>query len=105
MHEDWLVGIAGNDAQDEWSFSLAVGDQQKLQDTLTQHWLTWITENDIQIMYEQGINHVSFVRVSRRANPMADMVSQLRIPTGFWAWIPTVSGEPYLNNQTAYHEQ
>lgn len=29
-------------------------------------------------MYQQGINH-------------------LRIPTGFWAWIPTVAGEPYAN--------
>ncbi|KAM0790616.1 hypothetical protein ACM66B_004479 [Microbotryomycetes sp. NB124-2] len=86
MHEDWFTEVGGADSYDEWSFSQHIGDQGALQDVLEQHWLTWITEDDIQTMYEQGINH-------------------LRIPTGFWAWIPTVEGEPYLNNQTAYQEQ
>ncbi|GAA5860760.1 hypothetical protein JCM5353_008005, partial [Sporobolomyces roseus] len=29
-------------------------------------------------------------------------INQLRIPTGYWAWIPTLEGEPYLNRTDIY---
>jgi hypothetical protein len=31
-------------------------------------------------------------------------INHLRIPTGFWAWIPTIEGEPYLNDTSVYQE-
>lgn len=29
-------------------------------------------------------------------------INQLRIPTGYWAWIPTLENEPYLNRTDIY---
>lgn len=40
----------------------------------------------MDIMFQHGINHI-------------------RIPTGFWAWIPTTGDEPYVNNTAAYQAQ
>lgn len=37
--------------------------------------------------------------------PPLSGINHLRIPTGFWAWIPTVDGEPYLNCQSCYQAQ
>lgn len=60
--------------------------QERGRAALIEHFETWVTEDDIQQMFEYGINH-------------------LRIPTGFWAWIPTIEGEPYLNDTSVYQEQ
>ncbi|KAM0756218.1 glycoside hydrolase [Meredithblackwellia eburnea MCA 4105] len=76
MDEDWFIGLAGEDAWDEWDFSQNLGANATA--ALQAHYNSWITEADIELMHTNGIN-------------------QLRIPTGFWAWIPTVSGEPYVN--------
>ncbi|GAA5961798.1 hypothetical protein JCM21900_003312 [Sporobolomyces salmonicolor] len=73
---------AGVTTLDEWTFCEVLG-QDKCEQALTQHFETFVTEDDIQTLYDNGINH-------------------LRIPTGFWAWIPTVEGEPYLNRTDIY---
>ncbi|GAA5952112.1 hypothetical protein JCM3765_005198 [Sporobolomyces pararoseus] len=73
---------SGPTTLDEWSFCSVLG-QEKCEEALVQHFDTFVTEQDIQTLYENGIN-------------------QLRIPTGFWAWIPTIEGEPYLNRTDIY---
>ncbi|GAA6064089.1 hypothetical protein JCM10212_003447 [Sporobolomyces blumeae] len=73
---------SGATTLDEWSFCSVLG-QEKCEEALVQHFETFVTESDIQTLYENGIN-------------------QLRIPTGFWAWIPTIEGEPYLNRTDIY---
>lgn len=75
MSEDWFVATAGANAWDEWSFCTSLGASAA--SALQDHWNTWITESDIQTLFTAGINSV-------------------RIPTGFWMWIPTISGEPYV---------
>ncbi|GAA5833996.1 hypothetical protein JCM3766R1_002490 [Sporobolomyces carnicolor] len=73
---------SGPTTLDEWSFCTVLG-QEKCEEALVQHFDTFVTESDIQTLYENGIN-------------------QLRIPTGYWAWIPTIEGEPYLNRTDIY---
>ncbi|GAA6016346.1 hypothetical protein JCM11491_006826 [Sporobolomyces phaffii] len=73
---------SGSTTLDEWSFCSLLG-QDKCEEALVQHFDTFVTESDIQTLHENGIN-------------------QLRIPTGFWAWIPTIEGEPYLNRTDIY---
>lgn len=37
---------------------------------------------------------------------LTNCLSKLRIPTGYWSWIPIASGEPYVNaNELKYLEQ
>ncbi|SCV71498.1 BQ2448_3086 [Microbotryum intermedium] len=79
MNEDWFIQVAGNSSLDEWTLSQVLGD--KLPSVMQEHYNTWITESDFDIMAQSGVNLI-------------------RIPTGFWAFIPTVSGEPYYNNIT-----
>ncbi|KDE09516.1 hypothetical protein MVLG_00414 [Microbotryum lychnidis-dioicae p1A1 Lamole] len=79
MNEDWFVQVAGNSSLDEWTLSQVLGSD--LPTVMQQHYNTWIVESDFDTMQQAGIN-------------------MLRIPTGFWAFIPTVSGEPYYNNRT-----
>ncbi|GAA5993053.1 hypothetical protein JCM10908_003080 [Rhodotorula pacifica] len=76
---------AGATTLDEWTFMEVLG-QDRGRTALVEHWNTWVTEADIQQMFDYGINH-------------------LRIPTPFWAWIPTIAGEPYLNDTSVYQEQ
>lgn len=65
----------GENVYDEWSLTALLGNQA--QKVLSDHWNSWIVESDIEIMRTAGIN-------------------TLRIPMGYWAWIPTTAGEPYL---------
>lgn len=60
--------------------------QDRLRSALSQHWETWVTEDDFDTMHEYGINHV-------------------RVPVPFWAFISTTGDEPYLNDQAAYQAQ
>ncbi|BGP50348.1 hypothetical protein JCM10450v2_006267 [Rhodotorula kratochvilovae] len=76
---------AGATVVDEWGLCQTLG-QDRCREALTAHWDTWITEKDFDMMIEYGINH-------------------FRLPTGFWAWIPTIEGEPYLNDQALYQAQ
>ncbi|UZJ54291.1 hypothetical protein CBS101457_003611 [Exobasidium rhododendri] len=76
MDEDWFVGVAGDDAWDEWSFTQSAGPTKALS-ALQEHWNTWVLESDIDTLKSIGINSV-------------------RIPIGYWAFVPVVSGEPYL---------
>ncbi|GAA5823296.1 hypothetical protein JCM11251_007558 [Rhodosporidiobolus azoricus] len=76
---------SGATALDEWSFTEILG-QDRAKEALVEHFNNFVTEEDIQTMYEHGIN-------------------QIRIPTGFWAWIPTIEGEPYVNDTSIYHAQ
>ncbi|GAA6046950.1 hypothetical protein JCM3770_003446 [Rhodotorula araucariae] len=76
---------AGATVMDEWGLCETLG-QDRCREALTQHWDTWITESDFDTMVEYGINH-------------------FRLPTGFWAWIPTIEGEPYINDTALYQAQ
>ncbi|GJN92480.1 hypothetical protein Rhopal_005510-T1 [Rhodotorula paludigena] len=76
---------SGATALDEWSMSEILG-QDRLRTALSQHWETWVTEDDFDTMHEYGINHV-------------------RVPVPFWAFISTTGDEPYLNDQAAYQAQ
>ncbi|PLW43559.1 hypothetical protein PCANC_13258 [Puccinia coronata f. sp. avenae] len=75
MAEDWFVEKAGANSWDEWSFTIAQGDNAAK--TLQEHWSSWLTEADIEKLYQSGIN-------------------TLRVPLGFWAFIETVPPEPYI---------
>jgi glucan 1,3-beta-glucosidase len=61
-------------ANDEWSFSQQANNASEV---LKEHWKTWITEDDFRMLASVGANHV-------------------RIPVGYWAFIPLVDGEPYV---------
>lgn len=61
---------------DEWSFSQ---EDTNATETLKQHWRTWITEDDFSLLASVGANHV-------------------RIPVGYWAFVPAVAGEPYVTD-------
>ncbi|PWY97960.1 glycoside hydrolase [Testicularia cyperi] len=80
--EDWMVQEGGSEAWDEWRFVEALGDRAA--SVLTDHQNTWITEADMDTFQNAGINLV-------------------RIPIGFWAFIPTVGNEPYVT--TGYVDQ
>ncbi|POW03680.1 hypothetical protein PSHT_11572 [Puccinia striiformis] len=75
MVEDWFVEKAGPNSWDEWSFTIAQGDNAaKL---LDEHWSTWVTEADVEKLYQAGIN-------------------TFRIPIGYWIFVETVPPEPYI---------
>ncbi|CBQ71377.1 related to Glucan 1,3-beta-glucosidase precursor [Sporisorium reilianum SRZ2] len=82
--EDWMVQQGGANAWDEWTFTQNLGSRAA--SVLTDHQNSWVTEADMDTFQNTGINIV-------------------RIPIPFWAFIPTVSGEPYYNNMTAYQNQ
>ncbi|KAF9454195.1 glycoside hydrolase family 5 protein [Macrolepiota fuliginosa MF-IS2] len=66
---------------DEWTFGQFV-DQAEATSVLTNHWNTWVTENDFVQIAAAGLNHV-------------------RIPIGYWAF-DVASGEPYHQGQLPY---
>ena len=76
--QPWFNASANNNASviDEWNFMLAIGDNATA--VMHEHYATWVTEADIEALHEAGANH-------------------LRIPVGFWAFIPTIAPEPYLS--------
>ena len=82
--EDWMVQQGGSNAWDEWRLTQNLGSDA--QSVLNDHQNSWVTEADMDTMQNSGVNIV-------------------RIPIPFWAFIPTVAGEPYLNNMTMYQNQ
>ncbi|KAL7310590.1 hypothetical protein PS15m_010073 [Mucor circinelloides] len=63
-------------ANDEWTFAQQASNPSA---ALTEHWNSWITENDFKILASVNANHV-------------------RIPVGYWAFIKPDSGEPYVSS-------
>lgn len=63
-------------AVDEWTFCQQASNPSQ---ALTEHWNSWITESDFQVLSNVKANHV-------------------RIPVGYWAFIGTDAGEPYVTN-------
>lgn len=76
MNEDWMVQTGGDDAWDEWSFIENLGADAALT-ALQAHWDSWVSEAELDTMQSAGFNTI-------------------RIPVGYWAFIPAASGEPYL---------
>lgn len=75
LMEDWFTATAGDNAWDEWSFteSLGTGALPALQ----AHWNSWVNESSLDALKSVGVNAV-------------------RIPVGYWAFVDTINGEPYL---------
>jgi len=76
LYEDWFVQTGGPDAWDEWTMSQKLGD--KMPGMLQKHFDEYFTEQDIDQLQSFGIN-------------------TLRIPIGYWAFVPTQGDEPYKN--------
>lgn len=73
MDEDWFTSYAAADDWDEWHFVQTVGANAS--SVLNDHFDSWVSEEDVQTLADHGIN-------------------QVRIPVGFWSFIPTVDPEP-----------
>ncbi|CCF49050.1 hypothetical protein NDA10_003958 [Ustilago hordei] len=80
--EDWMVQNGGPDAWDEWRFTQNLGSRAA--SVLADHQNSWVTEADMDTLENAGINLI-------------------RIPIPFWAFIPTVSPEPFVT--TGYMDQ
>lgn len=63
-------------AVDEWTFAQQASNPAA---ALTEHWNSWITEDDFKTLASVNVNHI-------------------RIPVGFWAFIAPDSGEPYVSS-------
>lgn len=61
-------------ANDEWTFCQQAPNPAQI---LQNHWNIWVTENDFKILQSVNANHI-------------------RIPVGYWAFIQTDAGEPYV---------
>lgn len=77
LDEDWFTGLAGPEAWDEWDFTKNLG-ADKAKTELTTHWNSFVQESDIDKLKSVGVNTV-------------------RIPLGYWAFVDTAKGEPYLS--------
>lgn len=84
--EPWITPsifepLASNPAvKDEYTYTQALGKQEAFS-RLSQHWNTWITQDDFSQIARAGLNHV-------------------RIPIGYWAVAP-LAGDPYVQGQLA----
>lgn len=63
---------------DEYTYTQTLGKAEALQ-RLSNHWNTWITQDDFVQIARAGLNHV-------------------RIPIGYWAVAP-IPGDPYVQGQ------
>ena len=70
--------------KDEYTYSQTLGKAEALR-RLSQHWRTWITQDDFRQIAQAGLNHV-------------------RIPIGYWAVAPAV-GDPYVQGQLPILDQ
>lgn len=66
------------DAVDEYTYTQILG-RSEAYNRLSNHWRTFITEDDFVQIAHYGLNHV-------------------RIPVGYWAVAP-IDGEPYVQGQ------
>ncbi|OJJ47683.1 hypothetical protein ASPZODRAFT_141258 [Penicilliopsis zonata CBS 506.65] len=80
--EPWITPSiyegAGDSAVDEWSLCDALGHDEALS-RLSNHWNTFITQDDFNQIAAAGLNHV-------------------RIPVGYWAVAP-IDNEPFVQGQ------
>lgn len=81
INEDWFTRYAPDD-YDEWHFTQTLGS--KAAQVLSEHYDSWVSEDEIETLYQHGINNV-------------------RIPVGFWPFIPLADGEPYVNSTQLPH--
>ncbi|RDW93558.1 glucan 1,3-beta-glucosidase [Aspergillus mulundensis] len=73
-----LFDEAGDEAVDEYTLTKILGSE-KAAAILSDHWSTFITEEDFSLISQAGLNYV-------------------RIPIGYWAAAP-LDGEPYVHGQ------
>ena len=81
--EPWITpsifeATNNNAVVDEFTLTQALG-QDAASSVLTNHWNTWITQDDFNQIAAAGLNHV-------------------RIPIGYWAVAP-LQGDPYVQGQ------
>lgn len=80
--EPWITpsifDAAGDAAVDEWTLCATLG-ADKCRSVLSQHWSSFITQNDFNQIAAAGMNHV-------------------RIPVGYWA-VENLANDPYVNGQ------
>ncbi|KAL2013012.1 hypothetical protein VTN00DRAFT_537 [Thermoascus crustaceus] len=80
--EPWITPSvfegAGDEAVDEWTLCENLGKDEAFR-RLSNHWHTFVTEDDFHQMAAAGLNHV-------------------RIPIGYWAVAPA-EGDPYVQGQ------
>jgi glucan 1,3-beta-glucosidase len=83
--EPWITPSifdnAGDAAVDEWTLTDTLG-QDQAKAVLSQHWSTFITQDDFHRIAQAGMNHV-------------------RIPVGYWA-VSSLPDEPYVDGQLEY---
>ncbi|KAL8945620.1 MAG: hypothetical protein Q9183_008032, partial [Haloplaca sp. 2 TL-2023] len=75
VFQDWETS---QEVVDEFTYSAALGPDETFS-RLSQHWDTWITQDDFNQIAQAGLNHV-------------------RIPIGYWALAPR-EGDPYVQGQ------
>lgn len=85
MTEPWitpsLFDAAGDAAVDEWTLCDTLGEEEA-RARLSEHWETFISQDDFQQIAQVGMNHV-------------------RIPVGYWA-VRNFGDEPYVDGQLEY---
>ena len=69
---------------DEYTYTQTLG-KSEASSRLTNHWNTWITQDDFNQIAAAGLNHV-------------------RIPIGYWAVAP-LDGDPYVQGQLPILDQ
>ncbi|KAL3478751.1 glycoside hydrolase superfamily [Aspergillus californicus] len=79
-----LFDEAGNGAVDEYTLTEVLGREEATA-RLSEHWNSFITEEDFAQIAQAGLNHV-------------------RIPVGYWAVAP-LEGEPYVHGQLEHLDQ
>ncbi|KAL4939845.1 hypothetical protein BDV06DRAFT_29186 [Aspergillus oleicola] len=79
-----LFDEAGGEAVDEYTLTQILGANEASA-RLSEHWSTFITEQDFSLIAQAGLNHV-------------------RIPIGYWAVAP-LENEPYVQGQLEYLDQ
>ncbi|KAL8922669.1 MAG: hypothetical protein Q9208_004982 [Pyrenodesmia sp. 3 TL-2023] len=75
IFEEWS---SSQTVVDEYTYTKTLG-KDEASSRLSNHWNTWITQDDINAIAQAGLNHV-------------------RIPIGYWALAP-VDGDPYVQGQ------
>jgi len=72
-------GVAGGNG--EWQFCQQLG-KQRCQQVLEAHWDSWVSQSDLQTLYNNGITH-------------------LRVPVGYWI-VSIYADEPYVTGGWKY---
>ena len=75
IFDDWSTSQT---VVDEYTYTKTLG-KSEASSRLTNHWSTWITQDDFNDIAKAGLNHV-------------------RIPIGYWAVAP-LNGDPYVQGQ------